>query len=285
MSEPPDEKTLAKVREAASLMGKLFIQQRARKAVFRPDHKGKWHWTAINEKYTMDDFVNHLTGTHCLGTYLCDENALVKFLAFDLDLAKESKYLEVYDVPQIDALTEAGADWDGYGTSLGVGTGDLEAALHDPDSLAYRWARIELLTAMRAINAAVKEKLELRTLSVVTGGGAHVLVPLPEPMAAIDVRSAGIEIASSLYSARQRNDIFFDYGGNNELTIEIFPKQDSMEGKEYGNLIRLPFGWHYGAAIRTYSIDPEAPAVPSWEWQRSPSIGTLKALAQGIGVS
>jgi hypothetical protein len=275
--DQPSEKTVALAREAASLLGKLLINRRDRKAFFRPDHQGNWHWTAVESPFKMDDFVKHLTGSVALGTYMLNTDSTVKFMAIDLDLNKQAKYLKIHPIDEILELEKQGYDW-----NLDLAEGNLEAALHQPSDPAHHWARIVLMGAVYAVNKAIRESLELPTLCVITGGGAHVIAPLPEPMPASDARSAGIEIVASLPSARQRNDIFFDYGAHNELSIEVFPKQDTLEDKPFGNLIRLPFGWHYEAGIRTYAIDPDRPGTE--QWNKISSIGALRYLAQQVGV-
>ena len=109
MAEPPssglDERTREMVRETTTLFGKLLINRPDRKAVYRADHTGKWHWTAVDEKFKMGDFTKHLTGQECLGTYLLAPDSTVKFFAYDLDLSKSSKYLHCYELPEIDAAT------------------------------------------------------------------------------------------------------------------------------------------------------------------------------------
>lgn len=285
-----DERTVAMVKEAASLMGDLLIHNRESKAVFRPDHTGKWHWTAIKEKFTMQDFVNHLTGNHCLGTYLLAPDSTVKFLAFDLDVRKQGKYYVVRDLEEIEAL-EAAGHYAETATPQPQGVfdpdlaeGNLEAALHEVSDPAFRWVRIVLWEAIQSITRQVKANLDLPELTIITGGGAHIFVPLPEPMPAADARSAGIEIMASLPNAKQRNEIFFDYGTFQELSIEVFPKQDSIEGKNFGNLIRLPFGWHYEAGIRTFAVDPSSQNVPVWIYPRVNSLKTLQSLKYAVGV-
>jgi len=265
------------VREGASLLGQLFISRRDAKAIYRPDHKNVWHWTSVPEKYTMGDFAEHLTGQHCLGTYLLAPDSTVSFLAFDLDLAKHSKYWKCYDIEQILALEEQQ-----YGFDLDVAEGDLESSLHVPTAEPHRWARIVLLETVRLIERAVKKQWGMNSLTVITGGGAHVLVPFAEPQLAADARNAGIGLLKEI-GARKRNDMFFDFGGLNELTIEVFPKQDTLDGKSLGNLIRLPFGWHHEAGIRTYSIDPEAATTPLWDFKKVSSLGALRVLAQSLG--
>jgi len=264
MPNPPDEKTAAMVREAASLMGKLFISRRDRKAVYRPDHKGKWHWTAVESKYTMDDFVQHLTGEQCLGTYLLGDDSTVKFMAFDIDLNKKASYWPMTDEDVV---------------SLDKAEGDLEAALHITSDPAHRWARIVVSDAVHLIHNAIAD-WHLKTLTMVTGGGAHVMVLFDEPVPAVEARTAGISIVTDMESAKRLNDNFYSFGGiGDEATIEIFPKQDALDGKKFGNLIRLPFGWHHEAALRTYAVDPAT--LGQWKWDKIPSLPTLRALAGG----
>lgn len=273
MAEPTDPRVQEMVREAAGLMGKLFINRRDRKASYRQDFRGNWHWTALNTPFKMGDFVTHLTRMGCLGAYLLNTDNTVKFMAFDIDAKKTSKYWLCYDIDQINALEERG-----YGFDLDLQFGLFEAALHDPSLDAHRWVRIILLEAIRHICKAVRE-LDLTPLTVITGGGAHVLVPFPEPVAAADARLVGNHLVSELPTVCRLDKMFWNYGPLGELTIEVFPKQDTLVGKDYGNLIRLPYGWHHEASIRTYSIDPDALTCPLWEWNKISSLTALRGLA------
>jgi hypothetical protein len=224
----------------------------------------------------MGDFVQHLTGEHCLGTYLLNTDNKVKFMAFDLDLAKQGKYWRVYDIDQILDLEQAG-----YGFDMDLQQGLLEDAFHIPADDAYRWTRIVVLEAVRFICKAVRQ-LHLTPLTVITGGGSHVLVPFPDPVAARDARLVGQDIVSRLPTVTQLNKMFWAYGPLGELTIEVFPKQDTLVGKDYGNLIRLPYGWHHEANIRTYSIDPESLICPNWEWSKISSLTALRGLQPAV---
>jgi hypothetical protein len=260
------------VREAASLMGELFINRRDVKAVYRPDHKGKWHWTAVDAPFTMGDFAQHLTGEQCLGTYLLNTDDTVKFMAFDLDIVNVGQFFKIYDIDKIQWLADAGYQFD-----MDLDKGPLEAALHCPQLYAYRWIRIVLLECVRSITRKVRE-LDLFPLTVITGGGAHVLVPLPPGSLASDARLVGNGIVSELPTASRLNKMFWKYGGFGELLIEVFPKQDTLVGKDYGNLIRLPYGWHHEAQIRTYSIEPDSVICPNWEWKKISSLSALRGL-------
>ena len=273
MAESPDPRTQAMVREAAALMGQLFINRRDAKAVYRPDFRGNWHWTCIPESFTMGDFQMHLTGMQCFGTYLLNTDNTVKFMAFDIDAKKESRYWRLYDVDQINSLEEQG-----YGFDMDLQFGLFEAALHDPSLDAHRWVRTLLLGAVRDICKAVRQELEMVPMTVITGGGAHVLVPFPAPVPAADARLVGNDLVSRLPAVVRLNKMFWGYGPMGEMTIEVFPKQDTLDGKDYGNLIRLPYGWHHEAEVRTFSIDPESVTSPLWDWCKISSLSTLRGL-------
>lgn len=270
------------VREAAALMGKLFINRPERKAIFKPDFQGSWHWSAFDESFKMGDFREHLTGQHCLGTYLLGLDSTVKFFAYDLDLAKATKYLPCFTLEEVDAYDIANKCEDGI--TIEATDGNLEAALHAPADPAHRWACIMVQSWLQLLKKHVKESLGLDSLPVVSGGGGHLFVPLPEPMPAIEARSAAIEILLTIPGVTKVNDIFNKVGPFNELSIEVFPKQDTLDGKDYGNLLRLPFGWHYEAGIRTYSIDPDAVGA-AWTLNKVSSIKALRALAASTGAA
>ena len=268
-----DQRTQDTVREAAGLIGRLFIIRRDVKAVYRADHAGRWHWTAVREKYTMGDFANHLTGKECLGAYLLSPASMCKFLAFDIDVAKIGKFWPIHD-------TGNPAEFE---VRLDLEEGPLEAILHDVTSDARPWVRIILMEAIRDIADQVRAQLGLTDiLTIITGGGAHVLVPLPGLNPALDVRSAGIEVVAHIAAATRRTDVFFDYGSLGELSIEIFPKQDRLDESGLGNLIRLPFGWHHEAGIRTFAIDPADEPHPIWNFRKIGSLDALRRLVQTV---
>ena len=276
--EVPDERTQAMVREAATLMGDLFIHRRDRKAIYRPDTRtGVWHWTAIEGPFTIGDFFRHLMKQYCLGAYFLDPTNTVKLLAYDLDLSKSAKYFLIHDLEKIEELEAQEYEFD-----LDLQEpGDLEYALHREFHPAHRWARMMLLECIRKIDRAVRGELGMQTLTVITGGGAHVLVPLPEPVRADWTRDAGLGALDTINDIKVLNRTFAAYGPYDEISIEIFPKQDSLsDSSGFGNLIRLPFGWHHEAEIRTYSIDPEQVACPTWTFNRVSSLKALQELAQ-----
>jgi hypothetical protein len=290
---PPrfSEKQIAAAKETAKLLGQLMIHRRDAKAIYGPDARSPedpalWHWTAIKEKFTLDDFQNHLFGDACLGTYLLHpDDSTVKFIAFDLDMKDAGSYLVIRNVEEVMELESQGyyeneAD---HEIDLDLKIGNLEAALHLPFHEAHRWARIILLTAIRGIVKTGTSRLGIKPMTVITGGGAHVIFPLPEPTPATDARAMGLDVMEYVHGASRKGngDIFWNYGNyqNVPLEIEVFPKQDSLDGKKFGNLIRLPFGWHHEAQMRTFAMDPLALITPLWDWQKLSGLTVLRQMA------
>jgi hypothetical protein len=70
------------------------------------------------------------------------------------------------------------------------------------------------------------------------------------------------------------------------MTIEVFPKQDTLPNPDsYGNLIRLPFGWHAEAKMRTYVLDREPMEnLPPWTLPKLPSVQALDLVLMQLGL-
>ncbi len=99
---------------------------------------------------------------------------------------------------------------------------------------------IYLLSRLRELGAAKK----LTGLAEFSGGkGYHFWYPVREPVAAGSMRAA-------LHSLVERIK-----GDISCFTIEVFPKQDSLKGKGYGNLVKLPLGIHRKTGKPSWFLD------------------------------
>jgi hypothetical protein len=214
----------------------------------------------------MQDFREHIFGKRCIGTYLLNQDSMVKFIAFDIDLkSKGAQYLVVRDLDDISKLTagksaqEASAILD-----LDLKHGNLEESLHRPDLDPHRWARIILSQTTMIVTQAVMKVLGLKTLEVVTGGGTHVIVPFGDMIPAAEARVAAREVMDSIGMVPTKGDNFFGAPRNPDfgIEVEVFPKQDTNNG--FGNLIRLPLGWHMNTQRRTYFLD-RSKMVNAWD--------------------
>jgi hypothetical protein len=294
------EETDKLVRSTAKLMGTLLIARRDVKAIetsggWIPDreqcdkHDASRRCANCNDApsrpFKISDFHQHLLGQRCMGTYLLDENDRVKFFALDFDLQKEgAEWWLVHEPDDPDAWT--GSDPMGEVDLDATQTGNLEAALHDPLHSGHRWARILIYDTLVAFRQIINDQLGLPVLPVVTGGGAHLLVPFGNAIPAREARDIAKVVMDASGWKNVKGDGVFWRAASPSLEIEVFPKQDALSksGASFGNLIRLPLGWHRGAQVRTYFLDMDKKGAKAWDLPKAGSLATMQAAAAALGV-
>lgn len=287
----------AKLGQIVSLMGKLLVARKDVKAIEKKMNNGT-AWMPDREPVPrgqdpndgalipmrMADFRDHIFGKRCMGTYLLDQDSMVRFVAFDIDLKDKGNFYPIRDFDELMSYT-AGLPPEECDAILDLerSVGNLEESLHRPDFPAHRWSRVMLTTTSLGICLAVTKVLGLPSLEVVTGGGMHVLVPFGNLVPAADARQMAREVMDSVGLAPTKGDNFFGSPTNPDsgIEIEVFPKQDTNQG--FGNLIRLPMGWHMTAQRRTYFMD-RPKMVNSWDMPKADPLEALSAAARMIGV-
>jgi hypothetical protein len=276
---------------AAQLLGALLVARRDAKALYLPagtHHDGSPRpagWVAQRSKFTKGDFRAHLLDTKCLGTYLHSRESTCKFVAFDIDLKPEGPYFIVRDLDELERMEAQGA----YEGTLDpdARVGPLEAALHDPDMEAHRWARCLVRETAMRVAAQVDKVLNLPVLPVVTGGGAHVIVPFGDLVPGVEARAMAHSVLENVAGFWRKSESFYKNAPDDVegwVEIEVFPKQDGLsEPDSLGNLLRLPLGWHLEANMRTYFLDLQR-SVPPWDLPRRRSLDTLRECAEALGL-
>lgn len=286
-----------KMKQMVALMGRLLVARKDVKAVelklgggtgWIPDRepvpRGQDPNTGALIPMRMQDFQNHFFGKRCLGTYLLDSDSMVRFVAFDIDLKETGEFYVIRDFSELEQMLHGKDDVECDAImELDRRTGPLEAALHRPDMEAHRWARLNLQERSRVIAQSVERVLGLPSLEVVTGGGMHVLVPFGQLIPAAEARQMAREVMDACFYVPSKGDNFFvpQNNPNNGFEIEVFPKQDTNTG--FGNLIRLPLGWHLTAQRRTYFLD-RSKIVNSWDLPAGDALETMSSVAQRLGV-
>jgi hypothetical protein len=296
----------AVARETANKLAKLFIARRDVKAIQRATHDGEW--MCVKKPLDLDDFKKHLFDKdNCLGTYLLDKKSRVKFVAFDIDLTGSGPYFVIRDIDanDDDAMVALEAEYAAAGEmDLDYRVGPWEATLHDPQNEGFRWVRSHLRVLIESLCDRVEAQLGLPAMPVVTGGGAHVLVPFGERIPAADGRAAAHGVMASIAASEPSSLPFWRTSENfysnaptaerdeqkrligETITIEVFPKQDSLPSPDsFGNLIRLPFGWHGEAGIRTYVMKREPNLLPPWELPKENGVTALDAAIARLGLT
>ncbi|WP_051554454.1 CRISPR-associated primase-polymerase type A1 [Desulfobulbus elongatus] len=165
-------------------------------------------------------------------------------------------------------LTGESRVWTGViDVDLAIGLRDRRAA--EKEKAAIRRESVYLYTRLleMAGNAG------LTCIAEVSGGkGYHFWFPLAQPVAAADMRNGLKTLIGSL-----ANDLRC-------FTLEIFPKQDHLTGKGFGNLVKLPLGIHRVTGKKSYFVGARGQATAdqlSWlRTQRPAAAEKILTLAE-----
>jgi hypothetical protein len=277
-------------RETANKLSRLLIARRDVKAF-----ESRGEWFASKSKMTLGDFETHLFGKKCMGTYLLNQKSEIKFIAFDIDLTGPGAYFVIRDLDEVEQM-EANGEYVGE-LDPDHRHGMWDEALHDPDHEGYRWVRSALRHVTMSICEKVDAMLGLPTLPVITGGGAHIIVPFGDKVPASEGRAAAHGVMDGMYGFRRLSDNFYSNSDEDApqepgerplgetMSIEVFPKQDQLPSPDsFGNLIRLPFGWHGQAKMRTYIMDTTPGKLPPWELPKRKSVEALDDALDRLGL-
>jgi hypothetical protein len=196
------------------LLSDLFIERRDVKAWQSEDGK---YFPDLSE-VTDTDLHRHLSGERTLGHYLLSPEDKCRLLAFDLD------------------LTETGV-WNGEPIAPRVEFANL-------DSL-YRAGLIgQVLIVAETLARMTYRELDVPVAIAVSGSkGCHVYGFTGSEPASL-VRGAALDVidACGCFGAAQGASVFAHEHAEMNVHVEVFPKQASLEGKKFGNLMRLPLG-------------------------------------------
>ena len=249
--------------ELVKLLGKNFIQRRDAKAIQTKDCQ----WIPVrrddkdtNIPFSMDDFKKHLMGSATYGHYLLDQENNCKLFAFDLDVVEGPVPLsgtdETYSPRKV---------W-------------LDGAI-DPAARAteeYAEVRSQLARLGRGLAVAIRDCFEGQVPVAVcdtAGKGLHVYgLTGTRPAAAQRELALGLlKLVGDFVPLKGKN--FFQYRPEsdpeslNAVTIEVFPKQDTLQAGGLGNLLALPLGVNRrtGGRREFVAFDPGAdPPFHGW---------------------
>lgn len=248
----------------ANLIAKQFIARRDVKAIQFPD--GSWmphrEFNPETRKkdgppipWSRNDLNAHLDKANTFGHYLLNEDDKCKLFAFDIDLEKNSP-------------PESPRPYQGHwvDTEGVVHEFDAREAWQDRAHPSRNWSKYQLRVTAHNLMRVISEDLQLQCAAAYSGGkGVHVYA-FTGLISAADAREgAGLVLDSVGGWTPSRGDNFFrsedtdPTTGFPNLSIEVFPKQDSLAGKDLGNLMRLPLGRNLKSKDPTFFMDMTAP--------------------------
>lgn len=225
------------------LIPKRFISRRDVKAVQHKDGS----YTPEREKWKMSDVKAHLSGDRSLGHYLMGEDGTVKLWAFDIDLKKTGLWM---NITKEDELLGGGQEC------------NPRELWHQTDhpSREYFTTLLRCMAEGLAIRANRLCNGEYPIAIAYSGNkGLHVY-GFTGPVPADEARAEATEVLKSFNCFEPSRGTNFwvhtgDAGYAKNLEIEIFPKQDNLDGKELGNLMRLPLGINAKSGQEAFFID------------------------------
>lgn len=231
--------------ELAALLGKRFIERRDVKAVQYPDGHYEPHLAdrknTDSERigFTMSDLRAHLAGTATYGHYLISPEGNCRVICFDVDLASKGTLVD----PE------------------GAEHGDIP--LRDywrakpNDAHGKKQLITELRCAAEALALRAKRLLECPVAVTYSGSkGMHAYAFIGSTPS-IDARAAALAVIESFdgYEAFRGVNFFRATEGFKNVEIEAYPKQDNLDGKDLGNLLRLPLGVHRKTGSPGFFVD------------------------------
>lgn len=232
--------------ELAKSLAKLFAQ----KFIARPDlianqlPDGSFRpardpqTKRITEGFNMENLLAHLKSERTLGHYLINpENNQVKLFVLDVDLRKTGYLPTGYDA---DGTLINWHEFNPRATWMNRVQGPPRAALkYQMHLLAHTFVRIietELAIPARAQYSGAK--------------GLHIYGFTGPTDAERARKGALIALEAAGWKLSRGNNIFQPMSqdpdnwseGATNFEIEVYPKQDTLEDKDLGNLVRLPLG-------------------------------------------
>jgi hypothetical protein len=239
--------------DLATLIGKRFIQRKDVKAV--QTSNGAYMPVVDAEKnrlpFKMVDLENHVSGSETFGHYLLDSTSKCKLFAFDIDLETHGVLPTSFTDGQFDDFTHC----------------NPREVWRDRSAVVQRqWTKIQLRTIAGRLAAAIHLQLEIPTAVAYSGNkGLHVY-GFTGPIPAADAREGAMLVLDSLEDfVPLKGEHFFAHKdkdpvlGFPNLSIEVYPKQDSLDKKDLGNLMRLPLGRNKKSKDPTFFVDLTAP--------------------------
>jgi hypothetical protein len=231
--------------QLAKLMAKMFIARPELKAIQNSD--GSYR-PLRGEPFKLPDLLTHINGRHTYGHYTTNEKDETKLFCFDIDLEKKGM-LPIQK--------------NGYGQFLMFK--DAEPREHwrsRKPGPGRDFIKLQLKMLANQLMSTIRSELEIPTAAAYSGSkGVHVYGFTGKTSAQIARDGARIVLdalraTDQGYWTLARGTNFYRYASDNaaqqadpaanasQFGLEIYPKQDSVDGKEHGlgNLLRLPVG-------------------------------------------
>jgi hypothetical protein len=223
----------------ANLLAQKFIARKDVKAVqFSNGYMPVLDSDKQRVGWSRQNLLDHLTGSKTYGHYLLDPDSNCKLFAFDVDLKKndpDEPFEGEYDADfgREDAVDGDPFRWEKF---------DPRESWLDRSHPSRPFVKLQLHELAHKLGKCIEQELEIPWAASYTGcKGIHVygftgLIP------ASDARDGAVIVMEALGFEAKKGINFYEHKEYHNFSVEIFPKQVSLEGKDLGNLMRLPLG-------------------------------------------
>jgi hypothetical protein len=246
--------------QLAVMFAKHFIARPNVKAI--QNSQGEYR-PLRDDPFTKADLMDHILGNKTYGHYMIDPDDKCKLFAFDIDLLPQDKRVEgkPYQERRLPAMKNGRGQYFGW-----VDGNPREHWGNRTPGTARDFLKIQMLTIAGLLASRIKDELEIPTLVSYSGSkGVHVYGFTGKTSAALARQGAQIVLDS--FTDTQdvtgrwdltRGNNFYSYrlpGEENgtlhqdnpalnweQFSLEVYPKQETLSGKDLGNLLRLPLG-------------------------------------------
>lgn len=236
-----------KIRTTANLLASKFIARPDVKAIQRSNGD----YNPIDKPFSRNDIEAHLRGEVTYGHYLLNTDSQCKLFVFDIDLDKWDKIH-----PENNEYLRAPSETDSDGVWRNFNPVDPRVVWMDRSKRVERaYFKYQLRMMGQQLASYASKELEIPVACAYTGAkGLHVY-GFTGLMPASDVRDGANLVVEAMdcFAQHRGNNFYkhksvdsgdaFDHLNSYQcMTLEVFPKQVTLDGKGYGNLCRLPLG-------------------------------------------
>jgi hypothetical protein len=237
--------------ELANLFASRFIARKDVKAIQFADgswmpHTDTGRHDGTRLPWKREHLLAHLEGKQTFGHYLLDQDDTCKLFCFDVDLEKSDPAKNIWQT----WVDDEGKTWQM----------DAREAWRDRSHPARPYMKVQFKEIANKLLRGVYENLGIPCAAAYSGAkGIHVY-GFTGLMSAADARDGAEIVLEALggFTPSKGTNFFTNERWPN-LSIEVFPKQTSLAGKDLGNLLRLPLGRNMKTKDPTFFIDMTAP--------------------------
>ena len=199
--------------------------------------------------WSRNALEDHLLKKKTYGHYMLSRDSQVKLFALDIDLEKEGCW--DVDFARPDAVEGDPFRYENF---------NPREAWLDRAHPSRPFVKYQFHELAHRIGKTIEKELDIPWAVAYSGGkGLHVY-GFTELVDAAEARDGAHIVLDSLNFTPTRGDNFFKHNDYLNFSVELFPKQPSLEGKDLGNLMRLPLGRNLKAPKEpTFFVDMTAP--------------------------